>query len=586
MEVNFDPDFRCDNGETLLHMACKSSDSPRTIRLFLDHLASPSLLDNKNNPPLFYAITSHGNRSLEVIQLLLDYDAHVVFQNKHGDGQNMVMAALLHGNVAAAKVLMESKSTVAREDLESRRVSSMEIMAMIIKGFTNSLRFLKETVKLTYFDALFLAEETIALSEIRKHNSGVLRYNCGDIQESVDVTPLQLACLCGNTEIVRFLQECGVDIAETNSNGETAMDLVRAYSNVSYQKVKDVIAILDQASDIEQDSLNGSSFYLDGNAVMEPQPREPFYGQRDKTVTQSLQEIRNIKGNSEMNIRKAVANRVQHQPKRTESDQHNICRPTGHTISNTHSSRPSSIQRQKSVKEIQPGMIWAQVRDCLENGANPNFLNEQSNTPLHWFCEQGTSVKIVELLLQYGANPNALNDKKQTPITQAVVSKGPKSKDIIGLLLEYGATIEVEIHSSKAKPNPFRIAIEHQLTDIAKMLYMHNPSALKTYLENHPLTLEFIHSLVVHSNIAMLELLSTYIALSYMKQYLETNVAYAIPPTLTEDIPLATLLEEPSNQQQGRKTVSFAQDLMCAGSSLHLAALQCNAPLLRCLVGV
>ena len=570
IEVNFDPDFRCENGETLLHMACKSSDSPRTIRLFLDSLASPSLLDKHQRSPLYYAITSTGNRSLEIVQLLLDYDAHVVFQDKNGGVQNMLIIALLHGNIGAAKVIMDSKACVIREDLESRRISYWDIMSMILKGHTNSVKFLKDTLQLSYLNVLLLAEETIALSDILGNNRDALKYNC-DRSEKIDVTVLQLAALCGNVEMVHFLQGCGVDIAEANSNGETSVDLVRAYCNVSNQKVKDMLAFLEQA-DIEKDSLDGSSLYLNGQT----EPAMNLPGKRLINVTQSLQEIRTLRGSSEIIVGRTNTNKAP----RLVANSNGPKSPFA-VKPNMHSN-----VRQSSIPEIKSSMIWVEVRDSLENGANPNHLTDQSNTPLHVFCEQGKSVKIVELLLQHGANPNILNKAGQTPLTNTVLSRGPRVREIISVLLEYGARIVLENQDISTQfKNPFRIAIENESTDIASLLYTYSPEVLKSELESKPLTLEYVNGLVANSNIAMLELLAKDMCISYMKQYLETNVPYHIPATLTEDIPLATLLEEPGNQQQGRNTVSFAQDLLCPGSSLHLAALQCNVPLLKCLVG-
>lgn len=60
--------------------------------------------------------------------------------------------------------------------------------------------------------------------------------------------------------------------------------------------------------------------------------------------------------------------------------------------------------------------VVADVRRCLENGAEINSQNNVNAwTALHWAAKRGHKT-VVELLLKRGADPSILNDKGQLPV--------------------------------------------------------------------------------------------------------------------------------------------------------------------------
>lgn len=59
------------------------------------------------------------------------------------------------------------------------------------------------------------------------------------------------------------------------------------------------------------------------------------------------------------------------------------------------------------------------VKYLLENGADVNFKNQSSNTPLHWAALNGR-VSIVEFLLEQKADPNVKNEFDRIPFEEAL----------------------------------------------------------------------------------------------------------------------------------------------------------------------
>lgn len=78
----------------------------------------------------------------------------------------------------------------------------------------------------------------------------------------------------------------------------------------------------------------------------------------------------------------------------------------------------------------------AQAMDAyLENGLDPNIMNEEGNTLLMIAAYAG-NVGVLDVLIKHRANVNKLNDRQQSPLAGAIFKK---EEAVIDRLLAAGA---------------------------------------------------------------------------------------------------------------------------------------------------
>lgn len=86
----------------------------------------------------------------------------------------------------------------------------------------------------------------------------------------------------------------------------------------------------------------------------------------------------------------------------------------------------------------------------LQNGANPNAIDQRQNTPLIWACGFDDAYYMINSLLQAGAAVDARNSFGETALLVASRRKAP---DVVRLLLQHGA-------NPNAKDDTGRSALE------------------------------------------------------------------------------------------------------------------------------
>jgi cytohesin len=74
------------------------------------------------------------------------------------------------------------------------------------------------------------------------------------------------------------------------------------------------------------------------------------------------------------------------------------------------------------------------VRWLLENGAEPNALDDAGRTPLHVCAERNTSAAVVKLLIAAGSEPAAKDPSGQTPLDYARRNRRDKVADYLSSL--------------------------------------------------------------------------------------------------------------------------------------------------------
>ncbi len=106
----------------------------------------------------------------------------------------------------------------------------------------------------------------------------------------------------------------------------------------------------------------------------------------------------------------------------------------------------------------------AEVKKLLKRKANPNYIQSDGYTLLHWAAQEGF-VKVAKLLVQYGADVNASDDNQMTPLYN---SAGRDFK-MVKTLIELGADV------NKHQPNGVALhnAVSWESTEIVEFLLAH-----------------------------------------------------------------------------------------------------------------
>ena len=78
-----------------------------------------------------------------------------------------------------------------------------------------------------------------------------------------------------------------------------------------------------------------------------------------------------------------------------------------------------------------------EIKQLLENGANPNSKNERGFTLLMSFAQKN-DVRSVETLLSYGATPKSVDLLGFTAMDYAILAD---ALDVVKLLIQYGTIV-------------------------------------------------------------------------------------------------------------------------------------------------
>jgi ankyrin repeat protein len=115
----------------------------------------------------------------------------------------------------------------------------------------------------------------------------------------------------------------------------------------------------------------------------------------------------------------------------------------------------------------------ARVRALLANGGNPNQLDEQSRTALHYAAMNG-NLTIVAILIKAGAKLDAKDKLGNTPLHGAA---DRNQAEVVQLLLEVGVPVDPE---NKNGMTPLMVAANRGNIEIVRALLAKGASVTKT----------------------------------------------------------------------------------------------------------
>ena len=309
------------------------------------------------------------------------------------------------------------------------------------------------------------------------------------------MSPLEIAILVGNEEIVETLLSKGAKMDMEDSNGDYPLHFA-----VSHKKKELICVLADHGADIDARNTKDQRTPLE-IAIIEG---------NDEIVITLLS-----KG-AKINFQDSSCNPVVHKAVRYitgETDVEDSCGETP-LYKAVESNRKTIVElllknganieaRNGCFKET--ALIKAVKKEnedivgmLIENGANTEArINYINYTPLHLAAEKNL-LSIVKILLKNGANIEDEDDKSQTPIYKAIHEN---NVEIVKIFVTNGAKID---HLDFRDITPIHFATLYNKQSILDILLNMNPDL------NLPCFVELLHCAIYKGNLEIAEKLINY----------------------------------------------------------------------------
>ncbi len=274
-------------------------------------------------------------------------------------------------------------------------------------------------------------------------------------------TPLELATILGNLDIMRLLLDNGAETERLIDGG------IVTRSILGYAKeIETAQLLLDRGADPAEslrsvDDVNIAQFFIDNGAYVNYQDEAgtPLHGAAGRGNTDMVQLL--ISNGADVNARAEAGITPLHYVRNAEIAQILIDNGADiHAISDAgtplHAAENAEIAQvlinsgtdvNNAEYHYNAPLHEASYRDkkdvvqvLIDHGADVNARDYNGNTPLHRSAFYNTSTRIAELLLDHGADVNAKNNDGRTPLDNAI-DRG--TDEIADLLREHGG-VETE----------------------------------------------------------------------------------------------------------------------------------------------
>ncbi|XP_077283109.1 uncharacterized protein LOC143909083 [Arctopsyche grandis] len=365
------------NGETALHLACSNFDK-QVVKCLIDRNICLNQFNSRGLSPLHFAILGED---IEMLNLLLDNGADIQLKNKKGK----TSLHFAFYNVEILKILLEQGFDPNEPDKNG--------------------------------DTPFIDAVCFRTAEIVKLMLDYKADPHGD-------TPLTLATRYNKIKTLQIILECGVDINNTNLDGETALHII-----FNYQIEGEAFNILlksgaDPTIAIKRTESNSNIRSADNSTLLH---YAVFLG-KYQILTLLLDE--NIDLNlTDMYGQTAVISAMKNYNFKAvelllaKGADPNICDNNGNTLLH-YAAAKHEVKLFEFIFKIT---------------TNPFIKNRNNETVLHW-AVQGGCIQILQRILDEGFYLNVTNAQGDTPLLCAAKSG---HSDVIMVLLIRGANREV-----------------------------------------------------------------------------------------------------------------------------------------------
>ena len=471
-------EFNLSDDKTLafnLLLQAVDSDQPDMIKLLLQHGASVNQARKGDGATALIRAADHGY--LNVVKVLLEYDADVNQATEWHLGATTytpLELAVRHGHNEVIKVLLENGAKVTSKlPLSKIATTNYQLLNAVLKHNVRAVgNLLKKNDNLGTGNALYYAARAGLIKTatlLLKHHADPnhVRLTEGD-------TPLHGAAKGGHDNLVQLLLENKADPTTANIHSESALDIASRNGNINI--VTRLTAAMQSASSGELKSVLSMNA---GNALYHSAANNQYdiveWLLKNKADPNSAEEssggvtplhaaARYNHGNIIQLLLKYGAD-----PDKTNNNNKrplDIARQYHHQQAETELLKTE--QGRQLIEAIERGDIQ-QAGLLLQGGADPEYRNDQKQTPLH-LAVTAKRLDLVNLILQYSYRPD-LSDGHYTPLHLAAING---STDIAESLLQAGADpVQYTTDAGQRDEQPLHIAARGEHHDMVRLLRGH-----------------------------------------------------------------------------------------------------------------
>jgi len=232
-------------GYTALMLAMYNGDVNIAKQIILKDATTLDQIDNRNLTPLMIAI---NNEDEEMVQFLIDQNANLKY--RHVDGYTALMLAMDNGDINIAKQIILKDATT----LDQVNNENLTLMIAVIQGNEEMVQFLIDQNANVKYQNIY--GDTALMMAVRDLNVNIAKQIILKDTTTLDQvnkdnkTPLMIAVLQGNEEMVQFLidQNANVKYQRIDGYTTTALMIVMYTGDVNIAKQ----IILKDATTLDQ----------------------------------------------------------------------------------------------------------------------------------------------------------------------------------------------------------------------------------------------------------------------------------------------------------------------------------------------
>lgn len=409
------------DGDTPLHIAAQKN--IELLRLLTPKYDSLDLKNNNGVTPLHKAAMYNKYENIEFLLSDLGLIGGVNINAIDNNGQTPLHWAIDNSNIESVRVLIKS----SKADISIINSSGLNAQQIALE----TKRVLDENLK-----AATAARSAMIEIMANRMNLTHSRGELTDEDEEEERLRNQYTSMIVEQDSVREKYDNAVNILKIvteyqSQQGTISTEFVGGMNTDDFEEIGD-----DNFSDIQSD------FYSDPLDNSSHSIRRATRDLRNRDMKVALDLIRKLRSKKERReqerLDRELMDHLYHYQSIHFREAQRLDSPTDIELEASEDEELVNIVNTRMRRlGISGDSLYYDIKDLLNNGANPNYINEYDNTPLIIAAKNDWRNTVI-LLLKYGADIELEIPQKGTPLIQAVNSG---HYEMVLLLIKKGANV-------------------------------------------------------------------------------------------------------------------------------------------------